>query len=151
MEIVGAKNMWTGESQLKRCNYWAEVMLRKISGCGSPHLGFGGLPVLLPPTRGCQIGAGGTAGIPHRAWVIVIGHGCGWNLHFYCRMAPNNVGRPLLLVFGPMGCDSHQCHRLMDLGVDGGTSVCDSEQSSTLLPDIESSGVTVYSWRILLL
>lgn len=44
-------------------------------GCGSPHLGSGGQPVLRPPTRGCQIGALGSVGLAHNAWFIVIDTG----------------------------------------------------------------------------
>ena len=91
--------------------------LKDNLGCGGPRLGFSGLPVRPPPTRGCQIGALGTLGFPHNAYLIVIDTGVAATCISAAAWARLIPGAPLLMPES-LGWLSHLCCSITELDVD---------------------------------
>lgn len=57
----------------------------------------------MPSHQGSSNWCHGYSGNSTQSMVYCIWHGCGCNLHFYCRMDLNNIWCPPLLCLGPLG------------------------------------------------
>lgn len=124
--IVREPSLWAKNSltmtyslaTLSKEQLWSTNNASKYNlGCGGPRLGFSGLPVLPPPTRGCQIGALGTLGFPHKARLIVIDTGVAVTCISAAAWARLIPGAPLLMP-EPLGWLSHLCRSIAELDVD---------------------------------